>query len=276
MLATREKVFIPSESSFKSIHREDKKFEAFWHYHPEYEITLILNGQGQRIIGDEMMSYSGPELFFIPPNVPHTCISENEQGLQKALVIQFNQDCFGSDFFTGIDLKELQNLFESTWSFPKEIVLVVEEHMKSIHESIGLNRLISLLELLKLLSNSERTPISQAGTPISVNEKIQTQMNVILSRLLDRKPLNVPELASELGMSESTFRRFFKKHTGRAIIYFHNEMKINAACLLLQNKAKLSISEVASEAGFNNLSHFNRQFLRWRKCQPREYRNRLT
>ena len=276
MLAAREKVLTPSESNFKSISRSDKKFEAFWHYHPEYEITLILNGQGQRMIGDEIMSYSAPVLFFMPPNVPHTCISEHETDLQRALVIQFSRECFGGDFFNGIDFQELENLFKNTWIFPEQTAYAAEILMNSIHDSVGLKRIIPLFELLNLLNQSKRQLISQVGNQISVNQKIQDQMNAILSRLLSKEPLNVPALASELGMSQSTFRRFFKKHTGRAIIDFHNEMKINAACLLLQNKASVTISEVANEVGFNNLSHFNRQFLRWKKCPPREYRQRYT
>ena len=146
--------------------------------------------------------------------------------------------------------------------------------MKAIHESHGISRIMKLLELLELLQESDKTVLSQTNSKPEINESIQSRMNIVFKQLSKKEPLIIPDLAKSMGMSESTLRRFFKKHTGRSIIEFHNEMKINAACLSLQSNPDISISEVSMNVGFNNLSHFNRQFLRWKKCQPREYHKR--
>lgn len=276
MLATRETVFPPSESNFKSTYREDEKFENFWHYHPEYEITLIMSGQGQKIIGDEIMNYNSPELIFIPPKVPHTCISENENELQKALVIQFHKNCFGNDFFDGIDFNELKPLFSCPRVFKVETSQKAEVLMRKIHASIGLERIINLLKLLRLLNSDLKSSYTLSKSPLIISDpKAHDTMNRIMSTLLQKTDYSIPALAKNLAMSESTLRRFFKKHTGRSIIDFHNEMKINAACLSMQNQPSTAISDIAQSAGFKNLSHFNRQFQKWKNCQPREFRSKF-
>ncbi|MGH9841866.1 MAG: helix-turn-helix domain-containing protein [Blastocatellia bacterium] len=50
-----------------------------------------------------------------------------------------------------------------------------------------------------------------------------------------------------------------------------NELRVGLACkLLAESDAK--ITEIACEAGFNNLSNFNRQFLKFKQVSPKAYR----
>lgn len=49
-------------------------------------------------------------------------------------------------------------------------------------------------------------------------------------------------------------------------------IRIGYACRLLTDQS-LSISQIAFESGFENLSNFNRHFKKLKGCTPREYKH---
>jgi len=58
--------------------------------------------------------------------------------------------------------------------------------------------------------------------------------------------------AATAGMSRSAFSRYFKKIMGKNLSDFVNEMRIGQVCRDLI-ETNLTISEIAFEAGFENL-----------------------
>ena len=62
-----------------------------------------------------------------------------------------------------------------------------------------------------------------------------------------------------------------KRNTGKSLIAFVNEARITIACRLMMT-SDAPIGELAFQAGFPNLSHFNRLFLRQMEVTPREFR----
>lgn len=75
------------------------------------------------------------------------------------------------------------------------------------------------------------------------------------------------------GLSRATFCRQFKKHSGSTFSEFLNRLRIEEACRELAVSER-KIVEIAIEAGFSQLSFFNRLFQRVLGCSPREYRRR--
>ena len=75
-------------------------------------------------------------------------------------------------------------------------------------------------------------------------------------------------------MSRATFSRHFPQFTGQSFTAFLQQFRLEY-CRRLLVEGELSISEAAFEAGFQNLSHFNRLFReRWSQT-PREFRKGL-
>ena len=73
-------------------------------------------------------------------------------------------------------------------------------------------------------------------------------------------------------MNTSDFSRRFKDLAGCPLFEFINRQRIKRACAMLKS-SKLSIVEIALKVGYNNLSFFNRYFLRIMGVTPRAYKS---
>ena len=86
-------------SSFRAFERNDPEFPFYWHYHPEYELTLITESQGQRLVGDGIADYGPGDLVLIGPNVPHSWrsgpVKSSAAETHRAVVVQFRYDFLG-------------------------------------------------------------------------------------------------------------------------------------------------------------------------------------
>jgi AraC-like DNA-binding protein len=76
-------------------------------------------------------------------------------------------------------------------------------------------------------------------------------------------------------MAEGSLCRFFRMHMGMTIFEYLNKIKVELACKLLMDP-DLKIVEVCLDSGFNNLSHFNKQFRKTTGVTPKEYRKRFN
>ena len=80
------------------------------------------------------------------------------------------------------------------------------------------------------------------------------------------------DLAQTAGMTPSGFSRSFRKHTGMGVVEYVNRLRINLACQMLMNERGQSVTDICFAVGFNNLSNFNRQFLRRKGMPPSRFR----
>lgn len=87
-----------------------------------------------------------------------------------------------------------------------------------------------------------------------------------------RKTISISEIAAVAGYSECYFMSMFKKITGYTFVEYLNIIRIeNARKLLVESD--MSVSEIAWQSGFNNLSYFIRLFKKKFDCSPLKYRN---
>ena len=88
-----EHVEFGEDCSVRVYHRRLPRIPFEWHHHPEYELTLTMNSQGKRYIGDSVNDYQAEDLVLVPPDLPHTWSSNRsiDSGLpQVAIVIWFD------------------------------------------------------------------------------------------------------------------------------------------------------------------------------------------
>src|ERR1700728_3726339 len=115
MLARFEKIR-PAIGSITAYERCDREFAFNWHYHPEFELTLITDSNGQRIVGDSICDYRSGDLVLLGPNLPHSYRSwpaeSRSSRHHRAIVIQFRQECFGDRFFELLEMRPIAQMFQ--------------------------------------------------------------------------------------------------------------------------------------------------------------------
>lgn len=78
-------------------------------------------------------------------------------------------------------------------------------------------------------------------------------------------------MAHLVGMTSTSFSRFFKLRTGKTLSDYVIDIRIGFASRLLVDTT-MSVAEICYECGFNNLSNFNRIFKKKKDCSPKEFR----
>ncbi len=82
----------------------------------------------------------------------------------------------------------------------------------------------------------------------------------------------VPFLAKRCNMSESSFRRIFKERTGFSPVHFINMAKTEQAKKMLTDMSETTVSSIAEDLGFYDLSYFYKVFYTYTGQTPAEWR----
>lgn len=62
---------LTDEDFFILLNRYDVRFEYPVHFHSDYELNLVMETDGQRIIGDTQSEFKSIDMALIGPNLPH-------------------------------------------------------------------------------------------------------------------------------------------------------------------------------------------------------------
>lgn len=89
------------------------------------------------------------------------------------------------------------------------------------------------------------------------------------------EPVTLAELSKAAGMSPKYFCRFFRRMTRRSPIDYLNYYRVECACQQLLTTEK-SVTEVALDCGFNDISYFIKTFRRHKGVSPGKYAAALT
>lgn len=269
MQARYEKVR-PTVGSFTAYERIEPLFPFCWHYHPEFELTLITDSEGQLMAGDGLCDYRPGNLALLGPNLPHSYRSwprsTDPPKQHSAIVVQFCKGCFGDGFFELPEMKAIEAMLQSSaigLSFGE--TKAGQRVAKSLREIPSLpppRRMISLLSVLEELATEPRARTISTETLLPLcHIEDQQRMDRICSYLhqsFDRE-IDFKQLARSVHMSQETLCRFFRRATGRTMTTYINHLRIGAAAQLL-GSTDLSVIEIGFRVGFGNYSNFNRQF----------------
>ena len=112
------------------------------------------------------------------------------------------------------------------------------------------------------------------GKPINTAHDQQTKTVTALLDWIEEnfaEPITLEMLSQKAGLSRKYLCRIFKEYTGKTVIDYLNELRIDNACHEIAVKG-LSITQAAYDSGFNDLSYFCKVFKRYKGITPRTYK----
>ena len=112
--------------------------------------------------------------------------------------------------------------------------------------------------------------------PVPDNLELKTDgTNVTLSADATYNNIYVGDIASSAGVSVSECLRCFRDVMDATPIHFLRSLRLERASELLAQGSGSSVTEVAGQVGFTDMSYFTREFRKQFGKTPREYRKEI-
>jgi len=285
MTALFERIIAKEGESFFIGIFQDNLEKCTWHYHNNFEISFITEGSGKRIVGDSIEEFQPGDLVFIGPNLPHVWIADKETRMlskrtMEMVFLQFNLNVISDQL---LSLPEFSNVKRALVLSERGIHIIgdtlneVSEIMLQLPYLKSFDRMLHFFMLMDIIgkSNSNIQLASKEYLKLRFttgNKRIAAIHEFLMNNY--RYEVDLKRLAELVNMAEGSLCRFFKMNMGITIFEYLNKIKSEFACKLLMDP-DLSIMEVCFDSGFNNISHFNKQFKKITGVPPSEYRKRF-
>ncbi|MBI9058074.1 MAG: helix-turn-helix domain-containing protein [Labilibaculum sp.] len=272
----REITPLSEHDFFIVLDHQNAKFDFPIHYHPEYELNLVLHSEGKRIIGDSIKKYESADLVLIGPNTPHAWSGSTDDA--RVITIQFQTNILSEQTLNrkaSLPIKDLLEKSKMGILFSEETTHNITDRILKLSDVTGFDSFLDFLSILYDLSISRNqmtlsSPSYVEQFDTSKSRRIKMVNQFLIENL--HNPIRINDVAEMVNMSPSAFSHFFKKRTQRAFSDYLLDIRIGHAAKILIETEK-NISEICFESGFNNISNFNRSFKKLKGCTPREFRS---
>ncbi|HAQ21706.1 MAG TPA: AraC family transcriptional regulator [Prolixibacteraceae bacterium] len=285
MSALLEQIALNDDESFFIGIFQDNLAKSSWHYHNNFEISFITEGSGKRIVADSIEEFQPGDLVFLGRNLPHVWLVEKEtltpsQRTLEMVFLQFTTEIFGQQLLSLPEFKYVSKaltLSERGIQVVGQTLNEVSELMLQMPYLKGFDRMLHFFKIMDIIGRSDSNiQLASMDFMKSLFKTGSKRLTAIHEYLMNnyREEVDLKKLAALVNMAEGSLCRYFKANMGMTVFEYLNQIKTDFACKLLMNN-DMSIIEVCFDSGFNNLSHFNKQFKKSAGVPPSEYRKRL-
>jgi AraC-like DNA-binding protein len=285
MSALLEQIVVAEDESFFIGIFQDNLEKSAWHYHNNYEISFITEGSGKRIVADSIQEFQPGDLVFIGCNLPHVWIADKETlnpslRTLEMVFLQFTDRLLSPQL---LSLPEFKYVAKAL-ALSERGILIVGQTLNEVSELMlqmpylkGFERMLHFFKMMDIIGKSDSNVQLASKEYLKVrfttgNKRIASIHEYLMNNY--REEINLKRIAELVSMAEGSLCRFFKENMGVTLFEYLNRIKTDFACKLLMDH-DLSIMEVCFDSGFNNLSHFNKQFRKMTGVTPSEYRKNL-
>lgn len=263
--------------AFYNVNTHHPRYQMLHHWHPEFELIHILEGTLiLQLDGCEITATAGDSFFItggmvhsgIPKSCHYQCIvfdmdfflREQKRGYQDLISLIYRSRI--PECYFPRKMKEINNLVTSALS-----ALISKQPGYELIVQGCFYQLLGTILQKNLFQKTEKLPdhlkqIKQFKTVISIIQK-QYHENITLA-----------DMAASIHMNPNYFCRFFKSIAHQTPVQYLNFYRIESACEKISSSDK-SMTEIALECGFNDISYFVKVFKRYKLVTPTEYLRQL-
>lgn len=281
-----ENLFEPKEDVALLMHY--RYVPGFIHYHEFFEIVYVLNGKYRNFINGHLVEFEKGDVCILAPYVYHCPTTGLEDDVVLNILVR--SSTFDCTFFHILrNNPTLATFFSRSLTTPnggsylkfstqddrevESILLAMlnEYRNRALYYAPMINQLMSALFLL-LLRNYSTTLESAFTDHLNFSKKIILMLDYIKNNL---QSVTFSELANKFSYSERQLSRLFMKYTGRTFKDILQDMRLQKACLLLQEE-NIPINAVISQCGYKNQNHFYNMFRKYCGKTPAQYRKDIA
>lgn len=271
-----------ADSSFSVRTFAEAAFTAPYHHHPEYELTLIVRGTGQRFVGSHVADYGPGDLVLLGADVPHCWKSDpgspDEQNA-VSVVVQFTHDFLGEQFLSKPELYAVAQLLRRSagglcFAQGTPATQLPPRLLRLSQETDPFRRVLLLLGLLQQLALAADykllDPRQYAGTLATAErERFHRVMAFVVEHF--RGNITLARAAEVASLTPTAFCKYFKALTRKTFMETVIEYRLQYATQQLVRTNK-PVAEICYDSGFGDVSYFNKTFKAHLHRSPLQYR----
>jgi AraC family transcriptional activator of pobA len=250
----------------------------------DYFKVSLLRGEYIVHYGDESIKVSGCALSFFSPWVPYTIEQIKEE--ENAGYMIFTELYYDTYFNQGIrqtplfnnESKPLFLLDEKQEKEVKDLFSKIERQEQSdysLKDDLIRNYLSELMHYANTLQVA-----TERNHALSSKERLHNVFNELLDRQFPAETAcnkhlrTASDFAEALNVHVNYLNRILKERTGKSTSAILFERILKESIILLKH-TNWSVSEIAYNLGFKDVSHFNHFFRRQTHTTPTYFRNRF-
>ncbi len=264
--------------------RHKKEFDYPIHIHDVLELNFVANAAGaRRVVGDSSEVIGDLDLVLITSSdlehmwEQHECKSEDIHEVTVQFRLYFEMPTSPFRFNSYKSIYRMLVRAKRGLAFPSKAIMLVYHRLvklSTIEDGfLAVQEFFSILyELSKFDDARELATSSFAKVEVeSESKRILKVKNYIDEHYKDE--INLEQLADLVGMTSTSFSRYFKQRTGKNFLEYIIDIRLGHAARMLIDTTD-SISEICWRTGFNTLTNFNRLFRKRKGCNPTEFREK--
>jgi AraC-like DNA-binding protein len=243
-------------------------------YISNHVISILLTGQQHiRTYEEKRITIKSGEVLFIPRGLYHITDLIPEKGHFHSLLFYFGDEIV-QEFLSEVQVAEIERKqipeflrlgIVPNVSLFAESLIQIYQTKKHTGESILKLKILELMHLLNDLVSEKKFIefLFQVTLPKRRNIKTFIENNF-------DKPLTIEDYAYLTGRSVSTFRRDFKEQFGVMPKKWLKEKRIEKSLNIL-NRQEISVTQLAYDVGYENISYFIKEFKTEIGITPKQY-----
>lgn len=252
-----------------------------WHWHPEIELTYIVDGQIEYNINEKSYILKKGDGVFCNSNTMHSGrMIENKDctylsvTFHPRFIYGFENSIIQTkyvNFITGNHKTSSLKLTDDTLWHKNILNFLNYLYNQYFINNQNIDELTLHIEFSKFWLDIYNyfSSIPDAGYRAENNiNRIKDILTFIHHNYSE--PITLDDIAKNVNLCKSECCRFFKKHMKTTLFDYILFYRIQQSLSLLNDD--ISITEISEKCGFSNSCYYGKIFKRYIKCTPSEYR----
>lgn len=252
-----------------------------WHWHPEIELTLIMEGDIAYQVNDNLYHLKAGEGLFCNTNVLHSGHGLEAQDcsylsvtFHPRLLYGYSSSVMQNKYMNHIlknpSLSSIRFSPETDW---QESVLERIERIRRLDRerpsSMELQIQIALMEIWQQIYEHVEVRDADYAENGRDTERIRKIMEYIQNHYAEK--ITLEDLADQIHLCKSESCRLFKRYMNESMFDYLLSYRVERSLELLRQSG-LDVTQISGQVGFGNPGYYSRIFRRKMGCTPLEYR----